>query len=126
MVHLPKLIVITNDEHQTGVGFALGEIIHFGSPEFIADRVDILSLSAKGSDSGVIFMGIAHSGLPSLHTILEDSANKFDTTASWGGGEPRLPHLSKTQHGDTTTPLLEGSPMPLTVATVPLWLPYYG
>jgi hypothetical protein len=80
----------------------LAKLFTWGSLEFIADCVDSLSLSAKGNDSGIVFMGIAHSGSPSLHTILEDSTNKFNTAST--RGELRLPHLSKMQHGDTVCP----------------------
>jgi hypothetical protein len=56
--------------------------------EFITNRFDSLSLSPEGNDSGAVFVGIVHSGSPSLHTILKESVNKDDTTSSgWGGGE---------------------------------------
>jgi hypothetical protein len=73
MVQSPKLIIITNNKHQTGVSFTLSETIHFGSLEFIIDHFGRLSLSAEGNDSVIIFMGMTHSGSVSLHTILEES-----------------------------------------------------
>jgi hypothetical protein len=94
MVYSSKFTIIADGKHQIGVGLALGKTIHFGSLEFIAERIDDLSLSAKGDSSGTIFMGMAHKGTPLLHTILEDSTNEFDTVSS--GGEPWPPHLSKT------------------------------
>jgi hypothetical protein len=39
VVHSPKLTVNTDGKHQTGVSFTLGETIHFGSLEFITDRL---------------------------------------------------------------------------------------
>jgi hypothetical protein len=59
--------------HKTGVAFALGETIHFGSLEFIADRFGSLILSLEGSDSRDVFMGMVPSGPSSLDTILEES-----------------------------------------------------
>jgi hypothetical protein len=73
------------------VGFTLVENIRFGSLEFIADPIDSLSLSAKGNDSSAIFMGMAHSGPPSLCTILEDSTVEFNIASS-GGREVQVPH----------------------------------
>jgi hypothetical protein len=84
MLHSPKLAVIDNNKHQIDVGFTLGETIHIGSMEFIADHFGSLSLSDKGNVSSVMFVGMAHSGSPSLHTILEDSADEGDTTSSGG------------------------------------------
>jgi hypothetical protein len=84
MIQLAKLFVV-NDEHQTDVGFTLDETICFGSLEFIADCFGNLSLSPEGNDSGTVFVGMVHSGSPSLHTILEESADEDDTTSSGGG-----------------------------------------
>jgi hypothetical protein len=66
MVHSSALTVATDDEHLMCSGFSLGETVHFGSLEFIADCFDGLSLSPKGSDLGAIFVGTTHSGSPSL------------------------------------------------------------
>jgi hypothetical protein len=49
---------------------------------FIADCFGNLSLSPKGSDSGIVFVGMTRSGWPMLRTILEDSTNEFYTTSS--------------------------------------------
>jgi hypothetical protein len=59
--------------------------IHFESLEFIVDRVGSLSLSIKGNGPCAVFMGMAHNGSPSLHTILEDFNDEFNTASNRGG-----------------------------------------
>jgi hypothetical protein len=39
MVHSPKLALITDGKHQTGISFTLGETTHFVILEFIANRL---------------------------------------------------------------------------------------
>jgi hypothetical protein len=58
----PKLSFITIDDKPIGVGLPLGSTIHFGSLEFIADRLGRLSLSPQWWDSDAIFVGMTHSG----------------------------------------------------------------
>jgi hypothetical protein len=53
MVHSPKCTIVTDGNRPTDTGFTLGETIHFGSLEFIADCFDRLSLSSKGYDSAL-------------------------------------------------------------------------
>jgi hypothetical protein len=103
MVHTLKFTIIANGNNLTSVGFMPGETIYFGSMEFTADLFGNLSLSPKGNDSGVVFIGIVHSGSPSLHTILEESSDKGDTT-SCRGGELWLPQPSRVQRGDPDCP----------------------
>jgi hypothetical protein len=85
MVRSPKLAFVVDSEHQTDIGFALGETIHFGSLEFTADHFGRLSLSPEGNDSHIVFVGMVRNGLPSLHTIIEESVDEGDTTSSGGG-----------------------------------------
>jgi hypothetical protein len=73
MVHSPNPTIITDTNNQTGIKFALGETINFGSMEFIADRFGNMSLFPKENDSVVIFVGMVHSRSPSPYTILEES-----------------------------------------------------
>jgi hypothetical protein len=47
-----------------------------------------------GNDSGAIFMEMAQSRSPSLHTILKDFANKFDI-GSTKEGSPDIPISQK-------------------------------
>jgi hypothetical protein len=50
MVHSGKPAVIADGDHLTSIGFALGEIVRFGSQEFITDRFGSLCLSFEGND----------------------------------------------------------------------------
>jgi hypothetical protein len=119
-----KLIVIDDDKYLTDVSFTHGKIVCFGSLEFIPDHFDSLSLSDKGNVSGTMFVGMAHSGSPALHTILEDSADEGDTTSSRGrnSGFPISQgcNMVTLYLPITTTPPSEGTPMPLAITTVPL------
>jgi hypothetical protein len=87
MVHSPESTVFGDGHHQADVGFASGGTIHLGSLASIANRFGSLSLSPEGNDSCVIFTGVVRTRSPSLHAILEESANEDDWTSSeWGGG----------------------------------------
>jgi hypothetical protein len=103
MVHSLKLAVIANGECQTGIRFAIGETIRFGSLQFIADRSSSLSLSPEGNDSDAIFVRMVHSGSSSLHTILKEFTDEGDTTSS-ERGKLWFPHLLRVQHGDPDYP----------------------
>jgi hypothetical protein len=122
IVHSPKLVITADDKHVIGVSFTLGETIHFWSLEFIIDRFSSLGHSAEGHDSGAVFVGVSHSRSPLLHTILEDSTGEGDTTSS-GEGSFGLPisrecSVVTPNVPITTTPPSEGTPMPLTNATI--------
>jgi hypothetical protein len=115
MVHSPKLTIITNGKHQTCVSLTLGEIICFSS----------LILSSEGNTLDAVFMGMAHSGSSSLHTILEDSTDVGNTTSSRG----RSSSFPVSRECNVVTPSVpimsaapsEGTPTPLAITTVPLW-----
>jgi hypothetical protein len=85
MVHSSTLVITADGKHLTCIGFSLGKTVHFGSLEFITDCFGSLSLSPKGNDSDVVFVGAAHSGSPSLHTILKDSVDEFAMASSEEG-----------------------------------------
>jgi hypothetical protein len=119
------LAITTDGKHLTCGGFSLGETVCFGSLDFIADYFSSLNLSPKGSDSGTIFMGMVHSGSPSLHTILEDSADEFYSTSS-GEGSSGFPICRRHSMGTlptplTTTPRPEDASTPQTMATNLPW-----
>jgi hypothetical protein len=82
MVPSQKLSFVANDNNPTNIGLTLGSIIYFGSLEFTTDR---LSLSPVEGDSSAIFIGMVHSGMPSLHTTLEETSDKDDATSGTGG-----------------------------------------
>jgi hypothetical protein len=63
----------------------LVKLFCFWSLAFIANYFGSLSLSPKGNDSDVVFVGAAHSGSPSLHTILKDSVDEFAMASSEEG-----------------------------------------
>jgi hypothetical protein len=82
MVPSQKLSFVANDNNPTNIGLTLGSTIYFGSLEFTTDR---LSLSPVEGDSSAIFIGMVHSGMPSLHTTLEETSDKDDATSGTGG-----------------------------------------
>jgi hypothetical protein len=92
MVYSPKPIVITDGNNLTGTEFARGETIYFWSMEFIIDRFGNPSFSPQGNDSGVLLLGMVHSGLPSLDVILEESFGEDDSALSEGEA-PASPFL---------------------------------
>jgi hypothetical protein len=65
MVPSSALALSTDGERLTYGGFSLGETIHLGRFEFIADYFSGLSLSPRRSDSGIAFMSSNRSGPPS-------------------------------------------------------------
>jgi hypothetical protein len=90
MVHSSVLAISTDDEPLMHDGFSIGETIHFWSLEFIIYCFGGLSLSPKGTNPGVVFVGIARSGSLSLWTMIDDSTEEL-YTASSGEGSSGLP-----------------------------------
>jgi hypothetical protein len=91
MVYSLKLTIVADGNNLADVGITPGETIYFGSLEITIDRFGNLSLSPKGNDSGAIFIGMVHSGSPSLHTILQESFNEGNTASSGGGAlDPQI------------------------------------
>jgi hypothetical protein len=85
MVHSSTLAITTDGKHLTCGGFSLGKTVHFGNLEFIVDCFGSPRLSPKGNDSRVVFVGMAHSGSPSLRTILKYSTDEFYMVSSREG-----------------------------------------
>jgi hypothetical protein len=125
MVHLLKPTVTTSGSNILGIELAWGETIRSRNLEFIADRFNNLSLFPEGSDSGAVFVGMAHNESPSLHVILEDSTSEDDSISCEGGSSvfpiSRECNMVILVVPIATTPLPEGTPVPLTVPTIPMW-----
>jgi hypothetical protein len=85
MVHLLKPVVVTDGSKLFGIELSWGETIHLRNQKFIINCSDNLSLCIHGKDSCAVFVGVAHSGLPSLHAILEESTGEDDSTLNEGG-----------------------------------------
>jgi hypothetical protein len=124
MVHTLKLVIMDDNKHSASVSFTHDKTIHFGSLEFIADHFSSLSLSDKRNVSGVVFVGMTHSGSPSMHAILEDSVDEGNTTSS-GGGSSGFPisrecNVVTLTVPITTMPPSEGTLMLLDIVIVPL------
>jgi hypothetical protein len=60
------------------------EAIRFKDIEFITDYLDNLCLLPEGDDSSIVVRGMARSGSPSLHAILEESPSEDDLASSEG------------------------------------------
>jgi hypothetical protein len=58
--------------------------IHFEDLEFIANRPRQLESATREADSGAVVRGMARSGSPSPHAILEESSNEDDLASSEG------------------------------------------
>jgi hypothetical protein len=61
MVPSSALAITTDGDCLTCGGFSLGETVHLGSIEFVADYFGSLSLSPRRGDLGPTFMGSTHS-----------------------------------------------------------------
>jgi hypothetical protein len=109
MIPSPKLSFVANINNPTGASLAPGSTIHFGSLEFTVDRLSRLSLSPQEGDSSAIFIGMVHSGTPSLHTTLEETSDEDGATSgargSSGSPDPRRCNVVTPTDPITTTPL---------------------
>jgi hypothetical protein len=114
MVPSSALTITIDGTHLTCGGFSLGEIVHLGSFEFIADYFGGLSLSPRRSNSGTAFTGSTHSGsLSPWWAMIEDSIEEFHTVSRREGGSG-LPSPWRHSAGGlptpiTTTPWMENS-----------------
>jgi hypothetical protein len=124
MVYSPKLTFIANGNNPIGVGLASGETIYFDSLEFTVDRFGRLSLSHKGNVLGALFVGMVHSGSPSLHTIIEQSSDDDGVSLREAGSSrspgPRGCNMVTPTVPIVTTPAPESTLALLTIPTVPV------
>jgi hypothetical protein len=109
MVTSPKLSFIANTNNPTGDGLAPSKTIRFGSLEFTIDHLGHVSLSPEERDSSAIFIGMVHSGSPSLHTILVDSSAS-GVGGSYRSTGPRGCNVLTPTVPITTTPAPENTP----------------
>jgi hypothetical protein len=94
MVPSPKLSFIANGKNLTGVCLDPCSTIRFGS-------LGRLSLSPQEWDSSAIFIGMVHSGSPSLHIALDESSNEDGATSSTWRSSGSLGTSLRVQHVDT-------------------------
>jgi hypothetical protein len=62
MVPSFAITIATDGERLTCSGFSLGDTVHLGNFEFIADYFDGLSFAPRRGDTVATFMGSTHSG----------------------------------------------------------------
>jgi hypothetical protein len=125
MVYSLKLTFVANGKNSTDIGLAPVKTIWFGSLKFTANHFSNLSLSPVGDDSHTVFVGMVHNGLPSVHTIHEESSNDGDASLGRGEGSG----LSGPQRCNMVTPIAPITTIPppenalalLTIPTVSLW-----
>jgi hypothetical protein len=98
MVLSSSITITTDGECLTCGGFSLSKTIHFGSLEFLIDRLGGMSLSPMGDGSDVIAMGSARGGplLPQW-TMTRDSDEWFSSRCSDGSPCPLQPRPYRDQ-----------------------------
>jgi hypothetical protein len=83
MVPSSSITIAADSEHLTCGRFSLGEPVHLGNIEFIADYFGGLSLSPRRSDEGAIFVGSTRIGASTpQQAMIEDSAEEYLTASS--------------------------------------------
>jgi hypothetical protein len=108
---LHKHAIATSHIYLFGIELTPDKAICFEDLEFIVDHLDNLCLSPEGDDFSAIVGGMARSGSPSLHAILEESPNEDDSTSSEGESSsspiPRVCNVVTSAIPIVTTPSLE-------------------
>jgi hypothetical protein len=126
MVLSLKLSSVDNGNHPTDIGLAPGSTIHFGSLEFTADHLGRLSLSPQEWDSSTIFIGMVHTGSPSLHTALKESSDEDGVALGAGGSsgspDPRGCNVVTPTDPITATLAPKNTPTLQTIPTVTVWI----
>jgi hypothetical protein len=93
------IVIAADGECLTCCGFSLGETIHLGDFEFIADYFGGLSLSPRRGNAGAGFMGSTHSRAPTpWRAMIDDSAEEFLMVSS-GDGSFGLPSPRRCSMG---------------------------
>jgi hypothetical protein len=86
MIPSSVITIAANSERLMCDGFSLGETVHLGNFEFIADYFGGLSLFPRRGDSGVAIMGSTRSGAPSpWWVMIEGSDEEFLMVSSAEG-----------------------------------------
>jgi hypothetical protein len=105
IVSSSAIAVAANGEWLMCVEFSLGETIHLGNFEFIADYFGGLSLSPRRDDARDTFKVSTHSGASTPRwTMIEESTEEF-LTASSGEGSFGLPSPRRRGTGASLAPL---------------------
>jgi hypothetical protein len=127
MVHSSTITILADSERFACGGFSLGETVHLGSFEFIANYFGSLSLSPRRGDSGAAFMGSTCSGTPPPYwAMIEDFTEEFLTAWSGEGGfglpSPRRRSTGAPPTPVTTMPWMENAPPTQAMMNVPPWM----
>jgi hypothetical protein len=108
MVPSSSITITADGEHQVCSRLSLGETIHLGNFEFIADYFGSLSLSPRRGDKGATFVGSTHYGACTPQWgMIEDSIEEFLTPScgegSFGHPSPRRRSTESSLTSATTT-----------------------
>jgi hypothetical protein len=105
MVLSSAITIVANGERLTCNGFSLGETVHLGNFEIIADYFGSLSFSPRRGDIDATFMGSSHSGASTLwQAMIEGSAEEFLMVSSREGSFS-LPSPRRHDTGALLTPV---------------------
>jgi hypothetical protein len=109
MVPSSVIVVAADGEHLMCGGFSLGETVHLGNFEFIADYFGGLSLSPRRGDPGAAFMGSTCSRVSTLRrAMIGDSTRELLMKPSREGSfslpSPRRRGMGASLAPITTTP----------------------
>jgi hypothetical protein len=109
MVPSSVLAVSVDCEHLTCDGFSLGETVHSGSHEFIAECFGGLSLSPRRDNSGTTFVGSTHSGpllyrqLVEIHIIATTQLAECARWC-WSNPTPNMAYVGASLRGPAAVP----------------------
>jgi hypothetical protein len=122
---LPELAITADDIYLLGALLTQDEAIHFECLKFITDPSHDQGLLPEGNNSGAVFMGMAHSGSPSLHAILKESPSEDDSTLINGESSdfpiPRECNMVTSAIPIATMPPPEETPTLQTIPAVQQW-----